>query len=209
MLPKVKICGMTNREDAIFSASAGADMLGFIFYDKSPRYIEPSAAATIIGELPPYVTPVGVFVNETRTAIERIINETGIRALQLSGEETPQDCQGYSVKIVKAFRIRQHQEIDKLKRYTVSAFMLDGAPEGKYGGSGTLPDFSIALEMKELKPLFLAGGINPENVVRVVQSVGPYALDVNSGVEETPGKKDHKKVALLFERLNRLESSTR
>lgn len=209
MPPKVKICGMTNREDAMFCARAGADMLGFIFYDKSPRNIDPLTAAAIIEELPSYVTPVGVFVNQSRATIEKVISQTNIRALQLSGDESPTDCQDFSVRVIKAFRIRKRQELDQLKRYNVSAILLDGAPAGTYGGSGVLPDFSIAIEMKDVKPLFLAGGIGPDNVIKVVQTVEPYGLDINSGVEQSPGKKDHEKIALLFERLNRFQSTTR
>ena len=201
---KVKICGLTNLEDALFCGSAGADAIGFIFYEKSPRYITPAKAAQIIDQLPSYITPVGVFVNEKRPTIERIIDETGIRSIQLSGDERPNDCGGYSVKVVKSFRIRNSSEVEQVKDYKISAAMLDGASDDSYGGSGMLPDFAIALEMKTYHPLFLAGGLNPDNVIQAVQQVQPYAIDVNSGVEYSPGKKDHSKVALLFERLNHL-----
>ncbi len=199
---KVKICGMTSLEDALFCGSAGADALGFIFYEKSQRYISPLKASKIIEQLPSYITPVGVFVNEQRSVINRIISETGIRSIQLSGDERPEDCAGYPVKVVKAFRIRNEEDIEKTKEFTISAAMLDGASGDEYGGSGTTADFNIALGMKKFHPLFLAGGLNPDNVIQALQHVQPYAIDVNSGVEFAAGKKDHSKVTLLFERIS-------
>ncbi len=204
MKPRVKICGITNAEDALYCANAGADALGFIFYEKSPRYIDPGESTEIIGHLPPFIVPVGIFVNEKRGVIERTIVKTGIRVIQLSGDERPEDCLGYSVKVVKAFRINNRADIEKVSHYTISAAMLDGAKDGSYGGSGSLADFSIALEMKRIHPLILAGGLNPDNVPHAIQTVQPYAIDVNSGVEIAPGKKDHVKVDLLFERLSQL-----
>lgn len=205
MKPQVKICGITNLEDALFCAHAGADALGFIFYKKSPRYIEPSEAAKIIEELPGYITPVGVFVNEHRSAIDRIVRESAIRIIQLSGDELPEQCLGYDAKVWKAFRIRDYDAIDEIKPYTISAAILDGASDEAYGGSGKLPDFTIACEMKEFHPLILAGGLNPDNVIQAIHAVEPYGIDVNSGVEMSPGKKDHQKISLLFERLEKLK----
>jgi phosphoribosylanthranilate isomerase len=201
MKPLVKICGMTNLEDALVCASAGANMLGFIFYARSPRSIEPSKAAGIIKHLPSSVTPIGVFVNEKREIINKIVNETHLRGIQLSGDEPVEDCEQFNVPVWKAFRIRTNEEVDHIKRYNVDAVMLDGATDKEYGGSGILADVSIALEMKKYHRLILAGGLNPDNISDAVQTVQPYAVDVNSGVEITPGKKDPDKVRLLFERL--------
>ncbi|MBI1805840.1 MAG: phosphoribosylanthranilate isomerase [Ignavibacteria bacterium] len=198
---RVKICGITRSEDAIYSTHAGADALGFIFYERSPRYVSPTNAAKIIEALPSFITPVGVFVNERREMIEQVISQTRIRIVQMSGDEQPEDCLGYPVKVWKTFRIRNHEEIEKVRRYSISAAMLDGANSTQYGGSGTLADFAIAREIKNIHPLVLAGGLHPENVVGAIRSVEPYAIDVNSGVESAPGKKDHSKIALLFERL--------
>ena len=206
MNPHVKICGITNLEDALFCAHAGADSLGFIFYKNSPRYIEPAGAAKIIEELPAYITPVGVFVNEHRSAIERAIGDSGIRVIQLSGDEFPDQCLGYGVKVWKAFRIRDPGEVESVKPYLIAAAMLDGAGNGAYGGSGTLPDYSIAHEMKEYHPLILAGGLNPDTIIGAIQAVEPFGVDVCSGVEASPGKKDHQQVTLLFERLQRLRN---
>ena len=198
---KVKICGLTNMEDALFCSAAGADALGFVFYANSPRAITAAAAAAIIAELPPYITPIGVFVNEQRSVIEQTIRATGIRSIQLSGDERPEECAGFGVKVIKAFRFKEEADTERLREYDISAAMLDGAPVGVYGGSGVLADFSVALAMKEYHPLFLAGGLNPDNVVGAVQNVLPYAVDISSGVEASPGKKDREKVTLLFERL--------
>jgi phosphoribosylanthranilate isomerase len=204
MKPRVKICGITNLEDALNCAHAGADALGFIFYKKSPRYIEPKEAATIIQHLPLFITPVGVFVNESRNRIEEISKQTHIRIIQMSGDESPADCTGFSVKVWKSFRIKNLHEVEAVKEYTIAAAMLDGAGNGIYGGSGVLADFSIALAMKKFHPVILAGGLNPDNVLDAIQAVQPYAVDINSGVESIPGKKDHAKVALLFKALNHI-----
>ncbi len=198
---KVKICGMTNAGDALFCARAGADELGFIFYEKSPRAVSAETAAAIIAELPPYVTPVGVFVNAARGEIERVIARTGIRALQLSGDESPEDCTGYPLPVIKAFRFTEPSESLMSRDFAVAAAMLDGAADGQYGGSGVMADTAVALAMKAFHPLYLAGGLTPDTVVRAARSVLPYAVDVNSGVEASPGVKDHGRVTLLFERL--------
>ena len=207
MTPLVKVCGLTTLDDALYCARAGAGALGFIFYKDSLRYISPDAAADIISKLPEYVTPVGVFVNESRTNIENIIGQTHIRLIQLCGDESPADCLGYNVKVWKAFRIRDQEEVARTKEYTISAAMLDGAGQGQYGGSGHLPDFSIACEMKEYHPVVLAGGLSPDTVLQAIGAVYPYAIDINSGVETEPGKKDHAKVKLLFERVSNFSRS--
>jgi len=203
MRPLTKICGMTDAADALYCAQAGADALGFIFYEKSPRRIEPSAAAEIIRALPPFVTPVGVFVNASRDFIESVIGETGIRVIQLSGDEEPPDCLGYSVSVVKVFRTPR--EIGRVKEFSISAAMIDGTADGTYGGSGVLPDLEMAMQVRRHHPLIVAGGLNASNVVGIVKSVRPYAIDVNSGVEQSPGKKDRRKVTGLFEKLADLD----
>lgn len=202
MKPRVKICGITNLQDALYCAKAGADALGFIFYKKSPRYITPEEAAIVIKQLPKFITPIGVFVNETRKNIESIISKTGIRVIQLSGDEIPANCTGFSTKAWKGFRFRTLSEIESIKTYSVSAVMLDGANNAQYGGSGVLADFSIAIAMKQFHPVILAGGLNPENILGAIEAVQPYAVDVNSGVESSPGKKDQAKISLLFEKLS-------
>lgn len=202
----VKICGITRAEDARFCAHAGASMLGFIFYAKSPRAVAPEAAARIIAELPPGVIPVGVFVNAPRAEIEAVIRATGIRMIQLSGDEQPEDCRGYGIGVIKAFRFRRTEDAAKVRDYPVAAALLDGAPDGVYGGSGLRADVAVALAMKEHAPLVLAGGLSPENIVEAARAVAPFAFDVNSGVETAPGVKDRAKVELLFARLREFQS---
>ena len=205
MRPRIKICGITNREDALFCAHSGADALGFIFYSKSPRYIDPVKAKSIIEALPPFVTPVGVFVNERHEQIEKTIRDTGIRAIQLSGDETPDECRNHSIAVIKAFRIRSRTHIETINNYHLSATMLDGAKNGVYDGSDTTADFSITIEMKKHFPLILSDGLSPENIIDAVKTVAPYAVDINSGIERLPGIKDHEKTALLFRRIAAIE----
>lgn len=206
MKPFVKICGIARKADALFCAAQGANALGFIFYEASPRYVAPAKAARIIAALPPFVTAVGVFVNQSRRDICRIIEQTGIGAIQFHGDESPEDCEGYPFKTIKAFRLRLGQSLRPLAKYRVAAALLDGAARGLYGGSGQLADFRVALELKKHFPVILAGGLTPDNIADAAGRVKPYALDVNSGVESSPGKKDHKKVALLFRRLTELQT---
>ena len=208
MMPCIKICGMTNLEDALFCANSGANAIGFIFYKKSSRYISPTSAEEIIKKLPHPVVPVGVFVNERRRVIEQIISTTKIRTLQLSGNESPEDCLGFGLDVWKAFRIKNQNEIDALRRYTIAIALLEGAKNGLYGGSGDLPDLSVASELKKVHLLGIAGGLSPDNILGVINSVQPSIVDVNSGVESAPGKKDHCKIKLLFDRLSTLSMKT-
>ena len=206
-LPLVKICGITNFSDALFSATAGANYLGFIFYPKSPPYIDPHKAKEIIRKLPTNVTPVGVFVNEKRETIEQILHKTNIRTIQLSGDESPDDCLGYSVDVWKAFRYTRVEEVNQTKSYNIFAALLDGVKDGLYGGTGTPVDFAIALELKKIHRVVLSGGLNPENIQYALNTIQPYAVDVNSGIEFVPGKKDHDKVKRLFEQLKNTRNS--
>ena len=205
---RVKVCGITNLDDAICCIDTGTDALGFIFYKNSPRNISPQAAAKIIQKIPPYVTPVGVFVNERREIIQRTISETGIRIVQLSGDEMPEQCLGYDVKVWKAFRIRHEQEVDHVRQFTISAAMLDGASGNLYGGSGMRADVSVARAIKQYHPLILAGGLNPENIADAILSVQPYGVDVSSGLESSPGKKEFSKVQKFFEKIEQLNISS-
>lgn len=202
MRPRVKICGITGMQDALACSRAGADFLGFIFYEKSPRYVTPEKAKGIIKDLPPRVVPVGVFVNEEREKINEIVASTGIRIIQLGGDETPDDCTKYDARIWKSFRIRNPEDVAPTVSYKIDAAILDGAPDGEYGGSGMRASDLVALRMKSFHRLVLAGGITPENVVDAGMEVQPYAIDINSGVESSPGKKNHARVKELFKQIN-------
>jgi phosphoribosylanthranilate isomerase len=197
---KVKICGITNEEDALQAVDAGADALGFVFYDLSPRCIFYETAQKIIKKLPPFVTPVGVFVNNPAQSIHLAVERCGIQVVQLHGDETPNFCAGLPHKIVKAFRIRDIKSLEKIRSYSVSGFLLDAYVPGTYGGTGLTFNWESARIAKQYGPIILAGGLNVGNIREAVETVQPYAIDVSSGVEASPGKKDHAKVREFIKR---------
>jgi len=195
---KVKICGITNLDDALQAVDAGADALGFVFYDLSPRCISFESAERIIKRLPPYVVTSGVFVNNPASFIDTAVERCGINVVQLHGDETPAFCKGIRHTIVKAFRIRNIASIETLKKYCVAGYLLDAYVPGTYGGTGLTFNWETARLAKQFGPIILAGGLKPENVRKAVETVEPYAIDVSSGVEAAPGKKDHAKVRELI-----------
>ncbi|MEK7871043.1 MAG: phosphoribosylanthranilate isomerase [Nitrospirota bacterium] len=197
---KVKICGITNLDDAMVAVDAGADALGFIFYKDSPRYIEPSKAGEIIKNLPPFVNTVGVFVNEKEPEVTRVIESTRIDILQLHGEEPPGFCALFNKPVIKAIRVKERESITCLANYNVSAFLLDSYNRKGYGGTGEGFDLDIAVEAKKFGRIILSGGLTPENIADAIEKVRPYAVDVSSGVEASKGKKDHEKIRLFIER---------
>lgn len=187
----IKICGITNLQDALASVEAGADLLGFNFYKPSPRYIEPSRAREIIERLPKSVLTVGVFVNEPE--IETIAIAAGVGALQLHGDETPSECrrlQGWHV--IKALSVDNNFDVATVREYEVNAVMLDTKHKSLRGGTGETFDWSIAKDANALGiRMVLAGGLSPENIADAIAQVSPYAVDACSGVETKPGFKDH------------------
>ncbi|HOP41651.1 MAG TPA: phosphoribosylanthranilate isomerase [Geobacteraceae bacterium] len=197
---KVKICGITNEEDAVQAVEAGADALGFVFYDLSPRCISYEKAKKIIEKLPPFVVPVGVFVNNPIRSINLAVERCGIQVVQLHGDETPSFCSGIRHKVVKAFRVRDISSLENIRNYPVSGFLLDAYVPGSYGGTGLTFNWETARVAKQYGPVILAGGLNAGNVRKAVESVEPYGIDVSSGVEASPGRKDHAKVAEFIKR---------
>lgn len=189
---RVKICGITCKEDAEAAVRFQADAMGFVFAD-SPRKVTPVVAKDIISSLPPFIASVGVFVNENEKEVRRIANFCGLSILQFHGDETPSYCNKFS-RVIKAFRIKGREDIEKIREYKVSTWLLDTYCKGKPGGTGKTFDWSIASEFAKEGRVILSGGLTPENVARAVRVVLPYAVDVSSGVEEYPGKKDHKKI---------------
>jgi phosphoribosylanthranilate isomerase len=189
---RVKICGVTNSEDALAAVDAGADALGFMFYESSPRNVPLKVAAEIIRHAPPFVSKVGVFVNASEETVRRAIGECGIDTLQFHGEETPEFCRTFlPLKIYKAFRVENLDSLRALPAYRTDAWLLDSFVAGKAGGTGATFNWALAVESKKLgRPIILAGGLTPENVADAVRQVAPYAVDVSSGVEAAPGKKD-------------------
>ena len=201
---KVKICGITNIDDALAAADLGADALGFIFVKSSPRYIAPRAARKIIQALPPFLLPVGVFADMGCNEILEIIGQTGIGCVQLQGEEMPEQLAHYPVPVVQSFRVDFDFNPEILRRYQGPAYLLDTKVSGELGGTGQTFDWDIAVKAKRYGRIILAGGLTPGNIIEAARKVQPYAVDVNSGVEERPGKKDHTKLKSLFERLKQM-----
>ncbi len=193
----VKICGITNLEDAFLCLDAGADALGFNFYRLSSRFITPKAARNIIDRLPSDILTVGVFVNEhSPTVVEELADEAGVRALQLHGDESPEYCLALNQYfVIKALRVQEEFDINRLREYTVSAIMLDAFHTSLRGGTGRVFDWSIAASCRQLAAkLFLAGGLSPENIRQAIAAVEPYGVDACSALEVRPGKKDAQRV---------------
>jgi phosphoribosylanthranilate isomerase len=194
----VKICGITNLEDALVAVEAGAEALGFNFYKPSPRYITPQAAREIIAELPGSVLKVGVFVNEPSLEDVRVIADvSGITALQLHGDESPDYCRELAASqyVIKALAVSNDFDTQLPQRYQVNAIMLDTKHNSLRGGTGRAFDWSIAEQVKKFVPkLFLAGGLSPENVANAIESVRPFAVDACSALEDRPGKKNHERM---------------
>ena len=202
-IPKVKICGITNAEDAAVAVEAGADALGFVFYRKSPRYIEPTLARQIIMNLPPLVIPVGVFVDEDQQVIRSLMDDCGLEIAQLHGNESAVYCKELGRTILKALRVKDRSTFLALAEYRgragVRGFVLDAFSEQAYGGTGQMIDWQLAAEAAKAANILLAGGLTPDNVTKAIQAVHPYGVDVSSGVERAPGKKDHEKVRAFIQ----------
>ena len=197
----VKICGITNLADGTAAAEAGADALGFVFYEPSPRSISIEAAAQFIHQLPPHVLRVGVFVNAPEDTVLRAIRECGLNLLQFHGDEAPDYCLQFGLMSMKAFRVRDAASLDALASYPTDAWLLDAYTPGQLGGTGETFNWDLALQARgKGRPIFLAGGLTPDNVAEAVKQAQPYGVDVSSGVEASPGKKDHAKVRAFIER---------
>jgi phosphoribosylanthranilate isomerase len=195
MSVKVKICGITNPPDALAAAAAGADALGFMFYEQSPRRISIPQAAEIARELSPFLIKVGVFVDAPEDMVMRAIADCGLNVLQFHGNEAPEYCTQFGLMSMKAFRIRDAESLKRLQDYPTEAWLLDAFVADKLGGTGEKFNWELAIEAKKLgRPIFLAGGLTSANVADAVRTVHPYAVDVSSGVEASPGKKDHAKL---------------
>jgi phosphoribosylanthranilate isomerase len=195
METKVKICGITNLADALAAVEAGADALGLNFYEKSPRHISLKTAAEIANQLQPFVMRVGLFVNAPEELVTRAIGECSLSLLQFHGDEPPDFCTQFGLMSMKAFRIRDVETLKEIPSYQTDAYLLDAySPEAR-GGTGEKFNWDLAVEAQKFgKPVFLAGGLTPENVADAVRKVKPFGVDVSSGVESSPGKKDHAKL---------------
>ena len=200
---RVKICGITNLEDALCAVFEGADALGFVFYEGSPRYIRPEKAGEIISALPPFVTTVGLFVNAGSEIIQQTMQTAGLGVVQLHGDETPEDCCLDMYPVIKAVRVRDADSLADTGSYNVSALLLDAWNDQHYGGTGESFDWQLAKKLTGRTPLILAGGLRPENVAGAIRVVNPYAVDVSSGVEKSPGNKDHDKVRQFIQQVKK------
>ncbi|MEK6223337.1 MAG: phosphoribosylanthranilate isomerase [Thermodesulfobacteriales bacterium] len=196
---KIKICGITNMEDAQAAADFGADALGFIFYKQSKRYIDPEVAKRIISALPPFLTTVGVFVNQDLDEISEIKEMTGIQVAQLHGDETPEFASLLPLEVIKAIRVKDKSDLDRVAQYSGQAILFDTYSDIEYGGTGESFDWGILKTKPISGDIILSGGLNPDNVLEAIKIVKPYAVDVSSGVEIAPGKKDHKKIKKFIE----------
>jgi len=206
LIVKVKICGITNYEDATAAVDMGADLLGFNFYPKSPRFIAPQKAVKIIDRLPGFIDIAGVFVNASLKQIREAMDLCQLNWVQLHGDENPRFCRSFlsfNVKTMKAIRVRNQKDIEKADTFFTDAVLLDAFDPKKYGGTGLTFDWNIIGHIG--KRVFLAGGINPDNAVSAIK-LGVYGIDICSGIEAKPGKKDHKKMKKLFENIRHLRA---
>ncbi len=200
---KIKICGITSPEDAEVAVAAGADALGFVMYRKSPRWVEPAVARSIIAGLPPFVLPIGVFVNEEVERVRALMDECGLVLAQLHGGESAVYCQNLGRPALKALRLKDRGTFLALAEFhgraNVRGVLIDAFSDQAYGGTGQTVDWTLAEEAARSTPIILAGGLTPENVAGAIQMVRPYGVDVSSGVELSPGKKDPAKVKAFID----------
>jgi phosphoribosylanthranilate isomerase len=196
MRVRIKICGITSVADALAAAEAGADAIGLMLWGPSKRYVTNEKAAEIVRALPPFISKVGVFVDPPAGEVHRALAEIGLDTIQLHGDESPVFCRQFGpVKTVKAFRVKNAGSLKQLTDFNTDAWLLDSYVAGELGGTGAVFNWDLAVQAKDSgKPIILAGGLNPENIAEAIHEVWPYGVDVSSGVEASPGKKDHELV---------------
>jgi len=191
----VKICGITSAEDARVAVEAGADAIGFIFVPNTPRWVEVAAAREIATSLPEGVKKVGVFMGEPVERVNRVVREVPLDLVQLHGDETAEAAELVEAPVIKVVRVRGEIDVEGLRAYKASAYLLDTYVETAHGGTGRTFDWSLALPVVGAGlPVLLSGGLTPENVAEAVRRVRPFGVDVSSGVETSPGRKDAEKV---------------
>jgi len=197
---RVKICGITNLEDALICQKYGADALGFIFYPKSPRYISPEKSAEIIKKLSPFISKIGVFVNESADEVNRIAETAGLSMVQLHGSENPEYTKKIKYPVLKAFRIKDGFDFRQLDQYSDCSFLLDSFSKEAFGGTGQSFDWQLIPENLRNK-IVLAGGVSLENIEEIYMETKPAAVDVSSALEDSPGKKSHSKIKKFLTKL--------
>lgn len=206
-MTKIKICGITNKIDALAASELGVDMLGFVFYKKSKRYIGPFEAADIINELPTGIARVGVFVDEKKEDVLKIAEDAFLDTLQFHGDEMPEYCSYFSpkYKVIKAFRLRDKSDLKKINDYNTDYYLFDSYERDCAGGTGKAFDWNILKDFEILKPVILSGGLSPDNVGRAIKEVAPFAVDVSSGIESAPGRKDTRLLKKFVENVRKAE----
>lgn len=203
---EIKICGITNMEDATFVAQCGADAIGFIFYSKSPRYVAPERVKKIIEKIPKEIAKVGVFVNHDVLKVKKTIDFCGLDLAQLHGDESPAYCGQFPrSQVIKAIAPRTVDDLGNVKEYPVKAILVDAHDPVRYGGTGEQSDWELASKVKETHPLILAGGLSMVNIKKAIEHTSPHAVDISSSVEIAPGKKDHQKVRAIIDLVHQLE----
>ncbi|MFA5146385.1 MAG: phosphoribosylanthranilate isomerase [Candidatus Omnitrophota bacterium] len=204
---RIKICGITNKEDAIRATGLKVDMLGFVFYKRSKRYVDPATVRDIANELPPSIGRVGVFVDESAEKVREIAEDADINMLQFHGDETPEYCAAFKdgYRVIKAFRLKDRKGLENVNRYDADLYLLDTYDKDAEGGTGKVFDWKIAEDYEFLKPTILSGGLDPKNVTRAIRTVCPYGVDVSSGVEKSPGKKDFELMKRFVEAVRKAE----
>lgn len=203
---RVKICGITKLEDAKLAVELGAHAIGLNFYSQSPRSISPANAAELIDRLPPFVSTVGVFVNWEADPVVALCRALHLSAAQLHGDETPEvvNAVAAQLQVIKALRVGQGSQTPAYSKFRCAgAFLLDAAQQGQYGGTGTTANWHLARAAAQSQRIILAGGLSPENVGEAIRVVRPYAVDVTTGVESRPGRKDPAKLRAFFEAVAR------
>jgi phosphoribosylanthranilate isomerase len=204
---KIKLCGITNRTDALNAVALNVDALGFIFYEHSPRYIRPNDLETFILDIPPFVHTVGVFVNQTADTIHRIVRQCRLTTIQLHGNESPAFCTQFDRPIIKAIPVRDANDITIIPQYKgcVAGILLDTKVDHVHGGTGKTFDWGLAISAKAYDtPLILSGGINGSNIQNAIKTVNPFGIDICSGVEKEPGIKDYNRMTQLIDTIHRV-----
>lgn len=203
MRTRVKICGFTRVEDAVFAAQQGVDAIGLVFYPPSPRNLSIEQAQKIVAALPAFTTVVGLFVNETESKVREVLNAVRLDCLQFHGDETPNDCRLYGKRYIKAIRMQQNTDIVQLAKdyYDADGLLLDAYHADARGGTGQVFDWEL-IPKQCGQPIILAGGLDETNVKAAIKTVRPYALDLSSGVESGKGIKDARKIAALIQQVN-------
>ena len=204
-MTEIKICGVTNMEDASCVATCGADAIGFIFYPKSPRYVAPERVKEIIEKIPKEITKVGVFVNHDVVEVKETIDFCSLDLVQLHGDESPAYCGQFpQSQVIKTLAPRTDDDLGNVREYPVKAILVDAHDPVRYGGTGEQSDWELAAKVKEISPLILAGGLTLDNIQEAIETVSPHAVDINSGTERSPGKKDHQKVKEIIDLVHQL-----